>query len=81
VAAQIERHRHGVVGARQQEGDGSGARRVALESLADGAARLPRAVAFEQVEQLRGLLRGRFAFGEGPFEQGCAFGNGKFQAA
>ena len=81
MATQIKRHRHSVIRLTQQEGHRSGARRVALKRFVDGAAHRPRAIAIEQHEQLRALLRGLFPFGEGSLQQDRALGNGQFETS
>ena len=65
MASQVERQRCGAIGLAQQEVDRGGTRRVAIKSLANSAAHGAGAVAIEQLKQMRDLMRGRFAFGEG----------------
>ena len=69
------------MGLAQQELDRGGTRRVAIKSLANSAAHSAGAVAIEQLKQMRDLMRGRFAVGEGPLQQLRALRNNQLQAA
>ena len=62
MAAEIQRRqgRRAMVST-QQEGDRRGARRIALQRFADGAAQSGYAIQVQQTEQLGGLTGGRFA--------------------
>ena len=81
MASEVDRQRCGAMGLAQQELDRGGTRRVAIKSLANSAAHSAGAVAIEQLKQMRDLMRGRFAVGEGPLQQLRALRNNQLQAA
>ncbi len=81
MAAEIEDQRRGAGLTAKQECDGSGARRVALESFHNGATQSGGSILFQQPHQMRGLIASRFALGKGEIEQRFALGNGLLQTA
>src|SRR5215471_1109694 len=83
MTAQIHRRgRRGRAGeSAQQESDGGGARGMAFERLANGAAQSGGAVQIQEPEELSGLLARGFSQGEGLIQERFTFRRGLHQAA
>ena len=69
MAAEIDGQRRRTRLTAEQKCDRSGTRRVALESFHDGAAQSRGAILLQQLQQMRGLIAGRFALSEGEIEE------------